>query len=128
MTLPDRGSATIALTGVVAVVAVFAFAIAGLAAEIGAGSRARGVADLAALAAARVARVERAEGQWRSTQPARACEVAARVAARNGGHLDECAAVPCGAVDVAVRVSTRLARSRAGMEWACAGGPDGDSG
>ena len=97
---PERGSATVWVLALAAVLALVATAavLAGMAAV--ARHRAAGAADLAALAAAgRHVLGDRT-----------ACSVAAEVAAGNGARLSGCGVAADGVVEVEVQVTVRLGR------------------
>jgi secretion/DNA translocation related TadE-like protein len=111
--VPDeRGSATVVMLGVIAVVLILTVSGLMLASAVLASHRARAAADLAALASAGVL--------MRGEPPVEACQLAARVAAANRGQLQRCTAVRSEVrLSVAVLAGMRglgvaTARSRAG--------------
>ena len=82
--MDERGSATVVMLGVIAVVLMLTISGLFLASAVLASHRARAAVDLAALAAA---------GALMRGEPAgTACEVAAQVAAVNHGRMQECVA------------------------------------
>ncbi len=108
----QRGSATVWVLTVCAVLAVIGLAAVLVGAAAVARHRAGAAADLAALA-----------GAARAVAGADACGTAARIAGANAAELTACAATPGAVVDVEVSVPVRLgglgvfsatARSRAG--------------
>jgi secretion/DNA translocation related TadE-like protein len=111
--MPDeRGSATVVILAVIAVVLMLTVSGLMLASAVVGSHRARSAADLAALAASGVL--------MRGETPVAACRSAAQVAAANHGRLQGCAAVGTEArVSIAVPAGVKglgvaTARSRAG--------------
>ena len=111
--MPDeRGSATVVILAVIAVVLMLTVSGLMLASAVVASHRARSAADLAALAAAGVL--------TRGEPLVAACRSAAHVAAANHGRLQSCAAVGTEVrLSIAVRAGVHglgvaTARSRAG--------------
>lgn|GEM_PF-1674376 len=108
----DRGSATVAMAGVLAVVVTIALAIAGLAGASRDRADARAAADLAALAGAYSARGEL------TGEPVDPCAAAGRAAAANAAELTRCRAWGDGSVQVTVASGGAQASARAGPQGA----------
>jgi secretion/DNA translocation related TadE-like protein len=110
----EKGSATVAMLGVIAAVLLLTVSGLLLASAVAASHRARAAADLAALAAAGVL--------LRGEQGAAACKCAAQVALVNHGRMTTCIASGTEVrVTVAVPASVKglgvaTARSRAGAD------------
>jgi secretion/DNA translocation related TadE-like protein len=81
----ERGSATVVMLGVIAVVLILTVSGLTLASAVLASHRARAAADLAALASA--------GALMRGEPPGEACQLAARVASANHGRVERCTAV-----------------------------------
>lgn len=116
ISVPDRqrGSVTVVMAAVIAVVLLLGLALAGLARATHAQARAQAGADLAALAAARAAA---------SPGKGAPCGVAAQVASKHDVVLGDCRTEPAGMVQVEVQVAISpwpgwparaVARARAG--------------
>lgn len=99
----ERGSATVLVLGVVAVVLCLTVALAGLARAANLRGAAQAAADLAALAGA--------QSLVAGGDP---CAVAAEVARANGAELESCRPLPGAHVEVSTRKAEARARARAG--------------
>jgi secretion/DNA translocation related TadE-like protein len=121
----DRGSATIAVVGALAVLSLACAAAVTSSAVADASARAQGAADLSALAAATLARDERALGRIGAGEP---CGLASSVAEANGATLTACDVSARGIV--AVQVSVRIGTGPSGLAMTrrATAGPAGASG